>query len=98
MLQREVAPETMELVMLVTAELVEPMSLATTPPLPGFLHAAPSDWELYGKARIEREEPAKIDAANAQWLEKMGLTELFGAGAWDSYGKDAPSSQAEMTE
>jgi len=87
-----------ELVMLVTAELVEPMSLATAPPLPGFLHTAPSDWELYGKARIESEEPAKIDAANAQWLEKMGLTELFGAGAWDSYGKDAPSSQAEMNE
>jgi len=87
-----------ELVMLVTAELVEPMSLATTPPLPGFLHAAPSDWELYGKARLESEEPAKIDAAGAGWLQKTGLTELFGAGAWDSYGKDAPSSQAEMTE
>ena len=87
-----------ELVMLVTAELVEPMSLATTPPLPGFLHTGPSDWELYGKAHLEGEEPAKIDAAGAQWLEETGLTELFGAGAWDSYGKDAPSSQAGMTE
>ncbi|MBN2270324.1 MAG: type II and III secretion system protein family protein [Sedimentisphaerales bacterium] len=87
-----------ELVMLVTAELVEPMSLATTPPLPGFLHAAPSDWELYGKGHIESGEPAKIDPASAQWLQKAGLTELFGAGAWDSYGKDAPTSQAETTE
>jgi len=87
-----------ELVMLVTAELVEPMSLATTPPLPGFLHAAPSDWELYGKGHIESDEPAKIDPVSAQWLQKSGLTELFGAGAWDSYGKDAPPSRAESTE
>lgn len=87
-----------ELVMLVTAELVEPMSLATTPPLPGFLHTAPSDWELYGRGRIEGKEPAKLDAANAQWFKKRGLTDLFGAGAWDSYGKDAPSSQAEASE
>jgi pilus assembly protein CpaC len=86
-----------ELVMLVTAELVEPMSLATTPPLPGFLHSPPNDWEFYIKGRIEGEEPAKINSANAQWLEKMGLAELFGAGAWDSYGKGAPPSQAQET-
>lgn len=86
-----------ELVMLVTAELVEPMSLATTPPLPGFLHSPPNDWEFYIKGRIEGEEPAKINSANAQWLEKTGLAELFGAGAWDSYGKGAPPSQAQET-
>ncbi|MHC4741902.1 MAG: type II and III secretion system protein family protein [Planctomycetota bacterium] len=87
-----------ELVMLVTAELVEPMSIATTPPLPGFLHKEPSDWELYGRGWIEAKEPAKIDAANAQWLERAGLTELIGTGAWDSYGDDAPTSQAEAGE
>ena len=87
-----------ELVMLVTAELVEPLSLATTPPLPGFLHEAPSDWELYGRGWIEGKEPAKIDSSNAQWLERAGLTDLIGAGAWDSYGNDSPTSQAEGVE
>lgn len=87
-----------ELVMLVTAELVEPMSLAVTPPLPGFLHKKPSDWELYGRGWIEAAEPAKLDPANAQWLERAGLTDLVGVGAWDSYGDDSATSQAEAGE
>jgi pilus assembly protein CpaC len=32
-----------ELIILVTASLVEPMSLAEVPPLPGFLHSDPND-------------------------------------------------------
>ena len=84
-----------ELVMLVTAVLVEPMSLAKAPPLPGFLYSRPTDWELYIGGRIEGKEPAKINEANAQWLKKTGLDDLFGPGAWDSHGKGAPSSQAE---
>jgi pilus assembly protein CpaC len=46
-----------ELVVLVTASLVEPMSLDKTPPLPGFLHEEPKDWELYLEGRIEGEKP-----------------------------------------
>lgn len=84
--------EDTELVILVTAVLVEPMSLATTPPLPGFLHSRPNDWELYMQGRIEGKEPAKIDAASADWLKKMGLDDLFGPGAWDSYGLGASGS------
>jgi hypothetical protein len=38
------------------------------------------------QGRIEGKEPAKIDAASADWLKKMGLDDLFGPGAWDSYG------------
>jgi len=84
-----------ELIILVTASLVEPMSLATVPPLPGFLHARPTDWELYLEGRIEGKEAAKIDPANAQWLKKMGISGLLGPGAWDSYDKPISSSKAE---
>jgi pilus assembly protein CpaC len=83
-----------ELVILVTASLVEPMSLAATPPLPGFLHTEPNDWEFYLGGRIEGEEPAKIDPDDAEWLKQMGLERLMGPGAWDSYGEATPHSQA----
>ena len=85
-----------ELVVLVTASLVEPMSLASTPPVPGFLHSEPSDWELYIEGRIEGKEPAKIDPDDARFLEQMGLNRLVGPGAWDSYNAPASSSQAGL--
>jgi len=84
-----------ELVVLVTASLVEPMSLATAPPLPGFSHVEPNDWELYLEGRIEGKEPAKIDPDNARLLKQMGLDRLTGPGAWDSYDKPISSSQAD---
>ena len=85
-----------EMVVLVTATLVEPMNNAQTPPLPGFTHKEPSDWELYMDGRIEGKEPAKINSADAEWLKQMGLDKLMGPGAWDSYGNSAAPSQAEM--
>jgi len=87
-----------ELVVFVTASLVEPMSVAAIPPLPGFLHVPPDDWELYLGGRIEGEEPAKINPTDATWLKQAGLDNLIGPGAWDSYNQAAPSSQAETTE
>jgi pilus assembly protein CpaC len=85
-----------ELVILVTASLVEPMSLASTPPLPGFQHSEPNDWEFYLEGRIESKEPAKIDANHAKWLEEMGLNQLVGPGAWDSYNKPVSPSRAGL--
>jgi pilus assembly protein CpaC len=84
-----------ELVVLVTASLVEPMSFATVPPLPGFLHTEPNDWELYLEGRIEGKKPAKIDSDNARLLKQMGLDRLMGPGAWDSYDKPISSSKAD---
>ncbi|MHC4323186.1 MAG: type II and III secretion system protein family protein, partial [Planctomycetota bacterium] len=84
-----------ELVVIVTASLVEPMSLAETPPLPGFLHSEPNDWEFYLEGRLESKEPAKIDSHDAEWLKQMNLDELKGPGAWDSYNKPISSSQAD---
>jgi pilus assembly protein CpaC len=83
-----------ELVVLVTASLVEPMSVAATPPLPGFLQTDPNDWEFYLEGRIEGKKPAKIDPDTAAQLKQMGLDHLVGPGAWDSYDKPAPSLQA----
>jgi len=79
------AEDETELVVLVTVSLVEPMSLAETPPLPGILHTRPNDWQLYIEGRIEGKEPAKIDPASAKWFKEIGLDRLLGPGAWDSY-------------
>jgi pilus assembly protein CpaC len=86
-----------ELVVLVSASLVEPMSLASVPPLPGFAHSEPNDWELYIEGRIEGKEPAKINADHARYLKQMGLDRLVGPGAWDSYGAPQSSSRGEFS-
>ncbi len=83
-----------ELVILVTASLVEPMSLAEAPPLPGFLHSDPNDWEFYLEGRLEGKEPAKINSNDAEWLKQMNLDQLVGPGAWDSYNEPISSSRA----
>ncbi len=74
-----------ELVILVTAALVEPMSVATAPPLPGATYMPPDDWELYLGGRIEGRTPARLNPASAAWLKEMGLDRLMGPGAWDTY-------------
>jgi pilus assembly protein CpaC len=81
-----------ELVVLVTANLVEPMNMAKTPPLPGFLYQEPNDWEFYLGGKIEGQKPASINPADAEWLRQMGLENLVGPGAWDYYSPIAASS------
>ncbi len=88
--------EETELVVLVTANLVEPMSLASVPPLPGLLHEPPDDWELYVEGRIEGKAPAKISPTDMKWLRQMGLDKLSGPGAWDSYENPIVPSQADF--
>ena len=85
-----------ELMILVTANLVEPLDIdAKTSPLPGFLHEAPNDWQLYVNGWQENNQPAKLDAVDAEWLKRLGLDQLNGPGAWDSYGTSAPMSTAD---
>src|SRR6185503_13142243 len=50
-----------ELVLLVTASLVEPLSVANMPPTPGITHSDPNDWELYAMGKIEGKAPARLD-------------------------------------
>ncbi|MDH4201687.1 MAG: type II and III secretion system protein family protein [Phycisphaerae bacterium] len=86
-----------ELVILVTANLVEPMNIdPNKAPLPGLLHKAPNDWKLYIDGDIEVQDLSKLDMIDAEWLRKLGLDNLNGPGAWDEYGDQAPASQADM--
>ncbi len=92
------AKEETELVILVTAELVEPMSVAQMPPLPGFLHNEPNDWEFYIEGKIDRAQAPKINPADAKWMEQMGLNELIGPGAWDYYDSPASPSRSDIEQ
>lgn len=82
-----------ELIVLVTASLVEPVNLASDPPLPGALHISPNDWELYLEGRIEGRPPPKISPADAVWLKEAGLDRLRGPGSWATYDEPAAPSQ-----
>lgn len=74
-----------ELVVLVRAELVEPLSLDQMPPAPGMSHVTPNDWEFYGLARMVGERSKSVAAAQLQWVRQMGLNQLKGPGAWETY-------------
>jgi pilus assembly protein CpaC len=74
-----------ELVVLVTVALVEPISSSNVSPLPGFMHSRPDDWEFYVDGLTEGKKPPEIDPNDAEKLKQMGLDDLLGPGAWDSY-------------
>jgi pilus assembly protein CpaC len=82
-----------ELVLLVTASLVEPESMAANPPVPGVTHIPPSDWELYANGKLEGSQPKKLSPADAQWMQEAGFSNLRGPGAWATY--QAPSEPAK---
>lgn len=81
-----------ELVVLVTVSLVEPMSLASLPPLPGETHSRPNDWELYLGGAIEGTAPPRLSDQESDWLKKLGFDDLRGPGAWASYGDEAANT------
>jgi Flp pilus assembly secretin CpaC len=88
-----------ELVILVTATLVEPLDIdIKTAPVPGFLNKAPSDWKMYIDGDIEAQDLSKLDELDAEWLRRLGLDELKGPGAWDEYGMKTPVSQADLMD
>ncbi len=84
-----------DLVVLVTASLVEPLSLAEAPPLPGVCDTVPNDWEFYGLGMIEGGSAPTLSPAEAAWLESLNLDELKGPGAWERYEQGMARSQAE---
>lgn len=86
--------EETELIVLVTASLVEPLSMAQKPVMPGFLHKAPNDWELFIEGRMESETPAKIAPGDASWLKENGIDQLIGPGAWESHTQTFPAGDA----
>jgi pilus assembly protein CpaC len=80
-----------ELVLLVTASLVEPESMAINPPVPGATHVVPSDWELYADGKLEGAHPKKLSAADQQWMQEAGFQNLKGSGAWATYQQTDPA-------
>jgi pilus assembly protein CpaC len=68
-----------ELVVMVTAELVEPLDDGDDRPLPGDLHQTPNDWELFGEGKLN----GATDVGNPlARLRALGLGSLKGPGAW----------------
>jgi pilus assembly protein CpaC len=75
-----------ELVILVTASLVEPQSEPfDTIPYPGVTFVRPNDWEVYIDNSIEGKQPRQIAPVRAARLKELGLDKLNGPGAWASY-------------
>ena len=74
-----------EMVVLVTASLVEPSSNDLHPPVPGSFHVTPNDWELYIEGRIEGKTTVRLAPTQQERLRKLGLDQLQGPGAWASY-------------
>jgi hypothetical protein len=78
-----------ELVVMVTAELVEPLDNGTVRPLPGDLHEAPNDWELFMEGSLAGATKA---GKPLERLKALGLAGLRGPGAamhFDHRGKRA---------
>ncbi len=74
-----------ELLVLVTAELVEPMANDEDLPLPGELHTTPSDWELFALGKLDGKPRRGKRASDVEELDVEGLKELKGPGAWATY-------------
>lgn len=68
-----------ELVVIVTAELVEPLDDGMQRPTPGDLHEAPSDWELFMEGR---NSGAVAVGHPLERLKSLGLEGVKGPGAW----------------
>lgn len=85
-----------ELLVLVTATLVEPLSVDGDLPVPGSLHVPPNDWELYAEGRIEGRTPEVISTEYAEWLKELGLGRLRGPGTWTTYDSAAVGSRATL--
>ncbi len=83
-----------ELVVMVTASQVEPLSAVNLPPLPGDDHVVPSDWELYSEGRIEGQPISAHDSLRKDWMHEIGLARLQGPGAWASHDQPLALSRA----
>ncbi len=68
-----------ELVVLVTASLVEPLSIDDLPPTPGDDHVVPNDWEFYAEGKIEGgaqtpyDTPRSTPKPTTTWVQAAGL-------------------------
>jgi pilus assembly protein CpaC len=83
-----------ELLVLVTATLVEPLNDVRSGMVPGETHVTPSDWELYIEGRIDG-KTTPLSPVDAQWLKDKGLNRLSGPGAWSTHETPPAVGQAD---
>lgn len=82
-----------ELVVLVTASLVEPTSSTADMPVPGSLHDVPEDWELYIDGRLDGATPPSLAPVDRQWFHDRGLNRLQGPGAWERHNQSPATAE-----
>lgn len=85
-----------ELVVLVTASLVEPLSHSVDRPLPGELYVPPDDWELFFQGRLEGRIWETSSSADGAGINLAGFKELQGPGAWATYHRGASVKPSYM--
>lgn len=83
-----------ELIVMVTADLVEPLNLGEKPAMPGALHTPPNDWELYATGQLVGVGSPKVSPSDAAWMKEKGLDRLRGPGAWANHDQPAAQSGA----
>jgi pilus assembly protein CpaC len=86
-----------EMLVLVTASLVEPVSELNLPTPPGGMHTDPNDWELYLMGALGGSRP-KVSEGDSQSMKTLGLDKLRGPGAWMNHGQTPAFSQARSDE
>jgi pilus assembly protein CpaC len=85
-----------EMLVLVTASLVEPVSQLNLPVPPGGTHEDPSDWGLYVEGRLGSSQ--KLSQGDSESMRSLGLDRLRGPGAWMSHGQTPAYSQARSDQ
>ena len=85
--------EETELVVIVTAELVEPVD-GEDVLLLGAEHVTPSDWELFFEGKLEGAAASEPAAR----LDEMGLSGLQGPGAWQRSDDPKRAAAEQVTE
>ncbi|HYE62913.1 MAG TPA: type II and III secretion system protein family protein [Phycisphaerales bacterium] len=85
-----------ELVVMVTADLVEPMNVAGKTAVPGSTHSSPNDWELYSKGMIDGNPTPRVSAADCEWMKSTGMNRLRGPGAWSTHDQAPASSTSNL--
>jgi len=78
-----------ELVVLVTATLIEPTTIEGTPILPGISHVRPNDWDLFLHGKLHGSTPA-LPPVEVDRFRERGLDQLRGPGAWATFRAAPP--------